>query len=513
MIEATLSVSHLAGLFKKFRSMVKGQRYLILLGPDDRGEFVVAQAHGVDPERAFTTEPIGISLLQHVCQTRQPFLAECSADLIGFDTNTMLLSGIQSVLCLPILGTESQVLGLLYADDLRRERAFQYTDQLNAMNLLKGLNTQPRPQLQPARSLPAAPKKAVAATAKSRLRLSARDQAAFFLQLATFIRSGIPILRGLQALSQQSESGPISQLAERMLTGLEKGGSLAAVLDSVAVFPPFVVGQLAAAEISGQLALSLDLLARHLEQRQKRWLKLQASLAYPCFLSLLCLLVVGLLPTYLLKNQMEFYAAQHLQMPLLTVALWRMGQVVSSPWSWLLVTLAILALGRLLLADSRRESLQRGFQRVLNRLPGLGPIARLHWESSLVAALQVLLTSGVNLLEAIPLAVASSGSVLWREREPATLDRLRQGESLARSLVATELTSRITGPLLKAGEEAGQTPAALGWIARVLEEDFEMVLQRGTTLLEPLIMAVMGVVVGLVTLASLLPSIRYMEQL
>ncbi|MBN9414236.1 MAG: type II secretion system F family protein [Candidatus Eremiobacteraeota bacterium] len=507
MNDTTLSVEHLGYLFTKLKATVAAQRVLVLLGPDEQGSWTPALTHGVTAEQAFGDEPIALPVLVKVTQQMRPFFTEKADDLAEFDSNALLLSGIQAVLCVPLLGGRGQVVGMLYADDSRPAAGFRYTDMLNVQNLAQGLRARPsRPIARPA---PAAP----IVASGPRIRLRSQEEVAFFVQLSTLIKAGIPLLQGLEALAKQAESERVRELSERILKGLLKGQSLSEVLQAHGEFAGVVVSLVRCAERSGQLALSLELLAQTLDKQRNRSLRLSSSLIYPGFLMLLALAMVALMPTFLLKSQLEFYQAQKMKLPGLSLAFLKLGQWLSHPLGGLTSVLLVGTLLFWLRRPEQRLRLAALRQRLFERLPWTRRLQRLYWECLVLSSLHMLLLAGVDVLEGVRMAVESSGSFLWREKQPQILADLRNGEGLAQSLAASRLTSKSTGPLLAASEEAGRVAGALGWISRILESDFDHGLDTAGKVLEPLIMLLLGVLVGLITLASLLPSIRYIQEL
>lgn len=484
------------------------QRVLVLLGPDEQGGWTAALTHGVTAEQAFGDEPIALPVLSKVTQQMRPYFTEKADDLAEFDSNTLLLSGIQAVLCVPLLGGRGQVVGMLYADDSRPSAGFRYTDMLNVQNLAQGLRARP------GRTAPRPPTSVAPAVAPGpRIRLRSQEEVAFFVQLSTLINAGIPLLQGLEALAKQGESERVRNLSERILKGLLKGQSLSEVLQTHGEFAGVVVSLVRCAERSGQLALSLELLAQTLDKQRNRSLRLSASLIYPGFLMLLALAMVALMPTFLLKSQLEFYQAQKMKLPALSLVFLKIGQWLSHPLGGLSALLLAGAPLFWLSRSQQRVRLAAFRQRLFEKLPWTRRLQRLYWECLVLSSLHMLLLAGVDVLEAVRMAVESSGSYLWREKQSQVLADLRNGEGLAQSLAVSRLTSKSTGPLLTAAEEAGRVASALGWIARILESDFDHGLDTAGKLLEPLVMLLLGVVVGFITLASLLPSIRYIQAL
>lgn len=486
-------------MFKSLKTLVRAERYLILLGPDSKHGFNVAHAEGLDP----TLEPPHMEVITQVLDTRQPFLSERESDL-DFECNTRVLTGIRSVLCVPILSKDSKVLGLVYADDRIRAQAFQFTDLLNVQNLIKRMHSKAAEG--PAKApLPTAPKPAP--ESKSKAALSQADQVLFVLQLATFMKAGVSLIAGLEAMAQDSLANP----ARRIQRALLQGTSLAQSMAEQARFDPWVISLLRCAERTGQLALTLEMLARGLEKQRQRQMALQASLAYPIFLLLASLVAVMLGPSLVLKSQLEFLRAQNMQLPWLSQALLRWGQLLSNPLGWLLLLALVWGASRWI--KSRWARIRPVLQRVAADLPYLGGLVRLYWEIRLLQGLYMLLTPGVDLLESVRLALEGTGSSLWLEQEATLIEQLKSGEPLSLVLTATGLTHRSTRALMVAGEESGRLPVTLEWLARMHQLNFDQALETTSKLLEPLLLMLMGIVVGLVTLASLLPSIRYIQEL
>ena len=511
LVESTVSIAHISSLFSRFTAMVAAQRHLILLGPDERGGYLVAQARGVNPQRAFNEESICLSAVERSRTSRQAFRSESLEDLYDFESNEFLRYQVVAVLCVPLLGQEQQVVGFLYADDLRNPKAFSYTDLLNAQNLAKSLGTAPAPA-PPSKSRSTPPVRPVAPT-RPKTALSGRDLEQLFLNLATFVKAGIPLLQGMDALGQHSESPRLAHLCQEVASRLQQGHPLSSSLGHLARLPAAIEGTLLSAERSGQLAESLELLARGLERQRTRQLRLSSTLVYPCSLLLFSLLIVMLLPTYLLKGQLEFYQAQKMQLPGLSLALLRVGQLVGWPGTWLGLAAVGTASWAWLRHPTVGKNLKNRLQRMLHVLPVAGRLQRSYWECQLLTSLAMSLRSGVTLLEAIPLGIRSTGSALWEAQEENVLVALCNGKTLAQALRDSGLLGSMTVSLLVGGEESGRLVASLEWLVDFLEQDFEHAIDGFSQLLEPLVLALLGVLVGIITLASMLPSIQYMQSL
>lgn len=324
--------------------------------------------------------------------------------------------------------------------------------------------------------------------------------------------SGIPLHQGLSYLSINPDEPSLSRISERLAYDLMAGYSLSACMARYPhVFDKFVLTMVKVGEKSGKLDAVFRALADHLEWVWANSAKLKSRLAYPAFSLALCLLMAIFGPSYLLRGQLEMLRTSGVELPVITKALILMSDLFHSP-----VFLVVMVLGLIGGFVALRRSLKtRPGQRIaylgISRIPGLGPLVRTSSLARFARAFGLLLDAGVTVVEAIPLAFASTGNPLMEAEGPGAVQRLMAGSSLAESLCGTGKTDKLLRLSLETGEQSGTVSRCMEWIFKMYAEEVEVAYERITAMLEPLLMLFTGACVGLLLVATLLPTIRLLE--
>ncbi|MFN8609091.1 MAG: type II secretion system F family protein [Vulcanimicrobiota bacterium] len=398
---------------------------------------------------------------------------------------------------------------MLYVDDRKTVARFSYTDYTNLLNLARRIGNPtasqkfspgPKPTVRPAEL-----------KSENVFKLPNAQQVSFFRSLSTFINAGIPLLHGIHALAQNAESKIQQEFCEALHRVLLKGSPLSEGCRRLGNFSAMVLHMLKSAENSGQLAEVLGQLALYLEENYSRLARIRSALVYPALVLAASLAMAVILPTFVLRDQLKSYTSMQ-ELPIPTKLLVLVGDVARFPGTWVALAVALFLLPRMLrklMADGR-------VRRVYHRLFWLaGPTARPYcaWqEVSLASSLGLQLKAGVNLLEALRTALLVSGSPLLMDASEEILDKVRNGKQLSKALELAPGISKPFRQLLVAGEESGHIVSALSWIANAAKLDFDHAVDTSIRLIEPMAMLLMGLIVGVVTLGTLLPSLKLMEQ-
>jgi len=484
---------------KALRAAVKAERYLILWYPTEAEYPQIVASLGFDESKLFVSEALSLSLLQQAARTGE----SCWSDetLLENGSLTFVLAGIKSFLCVAVRYPNGT--GILYVDDRKVIGRFHYTDFANVLNLGRRLANptaaNPSAASSRVRSLE------VSAAAVGSVRLPLRLQVSFFRTMATFLQSGIPLLHGLNSLAEQGE-GPLRDYCRQLHKALLRGNPFSESCRKLGGFSPIVLHMLLCAERSGQLAEVLATLAQFLEDSHSRRQHLIQAMVYPMVVLSACLALAVVLPTFVLRDQLQAYVAQG-PLPLPTQLLVWVGDAARSPFPWVALLLGILALPSLLRRITAREW---GF---LHRLLLNNPVTRRLYcarqEVTLATTLQMQLRAGVPLLEALQGSLEACDSPLIEVA--AVLEKARQGQTLAQTMRGLPGLGRSFCPLLVAGEETGHAVQTLEWISRSAKLEYDLALDTALRLVEPVMMVLMGLVVGVVTLGTLLPSLRLLE--
>lgn len=498
----------LKSALKLMQKGIRAERYLVCWRGMDHKLRVVA-AQGMDEKALFVSEALSVSLLEGVASSGEPCWSDQDQALEG--SLTFMLAGIKSYICVPVKFPGRPEAGLLYVDDRKTVARFTYTDYTNLLNIARKVGN---PTAPPSQKLPPPPPSARPAEVKAvgTYKLPIGQQVSFFRSMSTFIQSGIPLLHGLHALGQSGESPLLKKFCDALHRHLLKGNPLSEGCQRLSNFSPMVLHMLKSAESSGQLAQVLNQLAIYLEESYARVGRIRSALVYPIIVLCASLVMAVVLPTFVLRDQLKSYTTMA-ELPLPTKILVTVGDIARFPGTWVATTVLLLLLPRLtrkLLGDGRIQRFYHQF------FCSFSPTARAYcaWqEVSLASSLGLQLKAGVNLLQALRTSLAVSGSPLLTDVSEKILERVRQGDTLSRALELAPGISKPFRQLLIAGEESGHIVSALEWIARSAKLDFDHAIDTSIRLIEPMAMLLMGVVVGIVTLGTLLPSLKMMESI
>jgi type IV pilus assembly protein PilC len=331
-------------------------------------------------------------------------------------------------------------------------------------------------------------------------RVKPKELMQFSRQLAAFVRAGIPILDGLSLLQQDTTNPSMQRALVDMEDSLRRGDSLSSALErSPKVFSKAYRSMLRSAELTGNLDTVLERVAGYLERDVEARSKIKAASVYPVVIVVMSVGVVTLLVSYVLPKFSVFFKSFKTKLPLPTRMLINAANFLTT-WWWLLLGLTLTALIAFVLAwrDPRSRYV---IDRVVLRLPIMGPLLRFAMVERFCRVLGSMLQAGVSLPEAMTVsAQAMNNLVVERALDEARAGIMR-GEGLAGPLGRTALFPPVATQMLKVGEDTGSIDAQLEAAARYYEREVDDKLKRLTSLFEPAILIVMGCIVGFVAIA------------
>jgi general secretion pathway protein F len=341
--------------------------------------------------------------------------------------------------------------------------------------------------------------------------LPGQERAIMTRQLASLVSAGLPISQALQTLQSQAERPAVRDLYASIRGDVGAGQSLAAAYARhPRDFPELDRALIAAGEQSGHLDEVLSKLADHIERSTQLANKVRLAFAYPVIVTLIALGVVTGLLTYVVPQIVGVFTQTHQTLPILTRLLIGLSTLLRQ-WGWLIV-LAIIAFVFAARAALKIEANRLAFDRRLLHLPIAGPLVRLSNLARFADTLSILVGAGVPILRALQAARDTiKNHVLIKEVDGA-IDRVREGAPLSRALSRPGDAKGHFPPvlinLIASGEATGRLPIMLERAARQEADEFERRTLMLTTLLEPILVLVMGVVVLVIVLAILLPIIE-----
>ena len=326
-------------------------------------------------------------------------------------------------------------------------------------------------------------------------------------QMAGLVGAGLPLERALAALADEAEQPRQRELIAHLRSEVNAGTPFARALHSAPrEFDEVYCAVVAAGEQSGALGAVLDKLADDLEDRQALRAKLIGAMLYPAIVSLIAIVIVTFLVSYVVPQVATVFTSSKRALPGLTVAMMAISGFVRS-YGWLLLLgLAAAAFGFALLR--RGEAFRARSDAALLRLPLAGRLARGYNAARFAGTLAMLAGAGVPILKALQAAAQTLGNRAMRADAMDALVQVREGAPLASALAAKKRFPGLLAMFARLGEQTGELPLMLQRAANQLGAEVQRRALALATILEPLLIVVMGVVVMLIVLAVLLPIIQ-----
>ena len=337
--------------------------------------------------------------------------------------------------------------------------------------------------------------------------LSRADLAVITKQIAILVRSGVQIDEALSVLAEETSQAHVKTVLQAVISELRAGLPLSrAIAGQPQSFDPLYQGVVGAAEQSGKMGQVLTQLAEFLEKRQALKQKAMGALAYPVMLTGVAFMIVLFLMTYVVPQIARVFQSSKQVLPFSTRFILALSDFMVN-WGWLL--LAIIVAGffyaRRALA---KEEVRLKFDRILLNLPLLGPLL-LGFETARFAnTMAMLVSANVPILTALHSARSTLSNSVLRAAIDSTEIRLREGATLARALGSQGVFSPILIHLIRSGEASGKLGEMLKYGAENAELESEQKTKIFTSLLEPLLILVMGLMVLGIVMAVMQPILE-----
>ena len=337
--------------------------------------------------------------------------------------------------------------------------------------------------------------------------LSRVDLAVITKQVAILVRSGVQIDEALTVLAEETSQAHVKTVLQAVVSELRAGLPLSrAIAGQPQSFDPLYQGVVGAAEQSGKMGQVLTQLAEFLEKRQALKQKAMGALAYPVMLTGVAFMIVLFLMTYVVPQIARVFQSSKQALPFSTRFILALSDFMVN-WGWLLLAVIVAGFfyGRRALA---KEDIRLKFDRILLNLPLLGPLL-LGFETARFAnTMAMLVSANVPILTALHSARSTLSNSVLRVAIDSTEIRLREGATLARALGSQGVFSPILIHLIRSGEASGKLGEMLKYGAENAELESEQKTKIFTSLLEPLLILVMGLMVLGIVMAVMQPILE-----
>lgn len=332
-------------------------------------------------------------------------------------------------------------------------------------------------------------------------------------QLATMIGAGLTLIESLETLYEQARDPGMKLALDDIIERVRAGSDLSTALSNhPKVFSKIYVNMVKAAEASGQLDAVLVRLSEYLESVEELKREIRGAIMYPAFSLTLIVAITGFLIVFIIPKFKTMFAEMGMaKLPFLTTALLAVGEFAKSYILFLIGGLVVLLILFKLYIGTRAG--QKQWHWLLFHLPIFGELFRKVSLSRFSKTLSTLLESGVNMLGSLEIVAGVAGNRLVEEAVLKARDEVSKGKQLSEPLGSFKVFPPILVRMVAVGEKTGQLETLLKKISEFYDHEVRTTVKALTSILEPILIATMGVIVGTIVLAIFLPIIELQKKL
>ncbi|HCO4737885.1 TPA: GspF family T2SS innner membrane protein variant LspF [Legionella pneumophila subsp. raphaeli] len=347
--------------------------------------------------------------------------------------------------------------------------------------------------------------------ASSKSKVSAADLALLTRQLATLLAAGIPVEESLRGVSEQTEKDKVRELIIGVRSKVLEGYGLAqAMAQYPNAFPELYRATVGSGEQTGRLDVVLEKLADYTEKQQKTRQKVQQALIYPLLMIIVSTAIISFLLTFVVPKIIDVFTESGQTLPPMTQLLINLSQFIKS---YGLYTLAAIILALIGFKKSLSNiKIKTTWHQVILKLPIVSYLVKTINVARYIHTFGILFAAGVSVLETMRVSSSLVTNVVMRQAFDLATLRVREGSGISEALKETKFISPMAIHLIASGEKSGQLSDMMERSASHLDNEVNRLIETSLTLLEPMVILLMGAVVLFIVLATLLP-IFSMEQL
>jgi type IV pilus assembly protein PilC len=335
-------------------------------------------------------------------------------------------------------------------------------------------------------------------------KIGSRDLQIFTRQFSTLLNSGINIGDSLKILESGTGTPLLRQVLSRVRYAVEGGKSLG---DALAIFPltfdNFYCNMVRAGEVSGSLDQILGRMSTYLEKSEKIKRQVKSAMMYPVIIVAVTVLVISGILVFVIPKFQEMYTSSGSELPALTRIVISLSEGLRKKWFLLLV--ALVAIPASLIAFYRTDEGKRSVDQLMMGVPVFGQILIKSSVARFTRTMSTLLSSGVPLLDAIEAAAKTVGNVVMEVTLIKCRESVAEGKGFAKPLSKLKIMPQMVSQMVMIGEQTGALDTMLGKVADFFEDEVDNAIKGMATLIEPLLLVVVGGIVAVIVIAMYLP--------
>jgi type IV pilus assembly protein PilC len=336
-------------------------------------------------------------------------------------------------------------------------------------------------------------------------RVTSKDRITFTRQMATLIGAGLPLATSLRTTAEQTQGKAMKTIIEAILGNVESGHTL---YDSFAKYPDVFNGVylalIRAGETSGTLDLALRRLADQEEKDAAMMSKIRGALVYPAIILVVIIAVLAFMMIMVVPQVKGLYEDMGKPLPGLTEFLVGISEFFAQFW-WLVIIIVGMIISAIVYFVKKTPSGRKVADTFKIHVPLFGGLFRKLYVSRFARTAEMMLATGVPMLDSVNIAIGSTSNVVVEEEYSKALDIIKGGKPLSETLKDREYMLPLVPQMASIGEESGKIDEMLGKAAQVYESELDEQINNISTMIEPILMVIMAGLIGVVIGGTLLP--------
>ncbi|PJA34306.1 MAG: hypothetical protein CO184_00270 [Candidatus Zambryskibacteria bacterium CG_4_9_14_3_um_filter_40_16] len=338
------------------------------------------------------------------------------------------------------------------------------------------------------------------------LRLTIKQQTFFAKRLSFLLKAGIPLVESLRMLEEQTFSKKYAKILKLITESVSGGQTLSASLSKFrGMFGSFAINIISVGEMTGILSENLDYLAEELKKKHSLRKKLIGSFIYPALIAVATLGITSFLMIYLFPKLMPVFNSLKVELPISTRTVIWLSDFLRHYGFYLVIVLIFLVI-IFIISLNKSKGFHLFIDRTILRIPLVGTIVQYYNLANLSRTLGLLLKGGMTPSEAIPITAKTTNNRVYRREIMALSHTVNRGEKISSHFKNdAKLFPEILGQIVSVGERSGNLPDSLIYLSDLYENEVDDFTKNLSSLIEPVLMIIMGIVVGFIAISIISP--------
>lgn len=337
-------------------------------------------------------------------------------------------------------------------------------------------------------------------------KVKARDLSVFCKQFASILNAGVTIISALGMIAESSENPTLQKALKEAQAYVEKGGTLAdAFRLNPKVFPNVLINMVAAGEVSGNMEIAFERLATHFEKENALTGKIKGAMTYPIVVMVVIIIVVIVMLVTVIPTFADMFKDMGTDLPLATRIMVAASNFVKAKWYVLVIVVAAIVVG--FKTFGKTETGKQVFGQIAIHAPVFGNLTIKQACARFARNLSTLMASGITLVDALEQVAKMMDNKIYRDALMDAKIQISKGIPLSKPLKDVEIFPTMLVQMVKIGEETGNIEDMMSKVADFYDQEVDQAVSNLTAAMEPIIMAVMALIVGMIVAACYGPII------